>query len=211
MEAVELNQENTGRDCVRLLQPIQKEDLKLSERIFKFKDEPRVVALGEAVTKDPDWKVALTTIDINCNCPRRFSINALCAVLGRDDPKALLKELEESNQVNVYFCNNVKSLVVAYAKAINLAITKIGDPGWKRFDEHLKEFPYPEVKGFTRQISLRSTNPIIPSKEPFDPPYYYYARKVNEALRKAGYTPGWEVPPDPPQEVTEATATANAT
>ena len=139
--------------------------------------------------KIPSWKIIMGVVHPDLGRPRYLSLHTLAAILGRKDLLKLAKEMKKSHEVNISFCNVVKSPVF-YLRGFN----QYNDSEiWKRLKDFIKANPYPTVRGFradgywtggdwgrVKWISSTKLN------EPFIDKDYIYANKIIAALEAKG-------------------------
>lgn len=106
----------------------------------------------------PDWEILMRTVDPKaflCGAKpqprsRRWSIHALAATCKREDPIALLEEMEKSGKVLGYFCPDVQCVIFYLKELRERMIDTCNDRCWKDARKDLADHPYPKVQGFRR-------------------------------------------------------------
>jgi hypothetical protein len=111
--------------------------------------------------------------------PNRFSIHTLAAVTG-EDPHLIVDQMEKSGNVVGYLCPDVGYVPIFYLVELRGLMTDTPD-GKNPFTEarkSLKQYPYPQVKGFKRE----SMDEKYGMNVPFEPSDYPYAKAIKKAL-----------------------------
>ncbi len=176
----------------------------------------------EAGKYKPDWEIVMETINPQvyngANRPRRCSLHTIALFCGRKDIIGLAKEMEASKKVAGYRCPDVRCLIFyldRLSKMKGMIDTRDANV-WKQVESHVKENPYPTIKGFKRfgatdiwtggsygkGKQIKGTSGMNVPSEPED---YDYARLVIKRLKDAGYTPGIEDPANIPSDEVLAT------
>jgi len=113
--------------------------------------------------KKYDWQLVMETMCPKIHRPRRTSLHTLAAVTGRD-PKVIAKEMKDSDLVVGYRCPDVRTLIF-YLKSLakHPGMIDTRDPQvWTKINDILKEYPYPQVKGFQRFAGGGSSGMAVP-------------------------------------------------
>lgn len=169
------------------------------EQKVKDQNQIKMVENYESLCKKAmvpkDWFIVLGVLDPLKKRPRRTSLHTLATVTGRDDCKALAKEMEESGLVVGYRCPDVRTLIF-YRKDMISCPGMIDTRDAKVFtmiDAILTEYPFPANRGF-RRFAARA-NLAYGMPDPFfDGEDYPYACAIREALLAWGYDAPFTMP-----------------
>lgn len=174
----------------------------LDKPVMRVKPSEIVVPKVEDDGKKADWEVVLSVVCPKIKRPRRTSLHTLATVCGRTDIMALAKEMKKSKKVVGYRCPDVSCLIFYRKDMATLPgmIDTRDSSVFSQVEAHVKEHPYPSVRGFKRFAGSTWTggkygvgkciknSSALPY--PYEPDDYPYAREVIKALKDAGFEPG---------------------